>query len=480
MVLHLIGLGLGDIKDITVRGLETARSCSKIYLEMYTSILSYGLDRTELNKAFGKDVIEADREMVEQLADQVLNEAVNEDIAVLVVGDPFGATTHADLVLRAKQRGIQVDVVHNASIMNAVGCCGLQLYSFGETVSVVMWTEGWQPESYFDKVLSNFERGLHTLCLLDIKVKEQTVENMMKGNKKFEPPRYQTCAEAAEQFLKICERRQERNEPCPITLETPVVGLARVGWKDQHITSCTLQEMTSVDMGPPLHCLVIPGKMHPLEEEMKTATTKMPLKKAVFGIQCFWGAESSLAKVDGVIRTRCGYAGGTTPNPTYQAIADHTEVVEAQYDDQLVSYDTLLRHFWQAHDPTLHRKKQYQSAILYTDDEQKVLAEASYEKVKKEKPNIETYVKKLDKFYEAEDYHQKYWLQCQNRIHKELNLTNKELVESPLAAKINAYLAGYNNFDVLKKLQIEYKLSDSLTETIEKIARAGGDPRSCH
>ena len=72
MVLHLIGLGLGDIKDITVRGLETAKKCKKIYLEMYTSILSYGLDRTELNNAFGQPVIEADREMVEQLAGKFL------------------------------------------------------------------------------------------------------------------------------------------------------------------------------------------------------------------------------------------------------------------------------------------------------------------------------------------------------------------------------------------------------------------------
>uniref|UniRef100_A0A7E4VD33 diphthine methyl ester synthase n=1 Tax=Panagrellus redivivus TaxID=6233 RepID=A0A7E4VD33_PANRE len=268
MVLHLIGLGLGDIKDITVRGLETARACEKIYLEMYTSILSYGLDRTELNAAFGKEVIEADREMVEQLADQVLDEATTADIAVLVVGDPFGATTHADLVLRAKHRGIAVDVVHNASIMNAVGCCGLQLYSYGETVSIVMWTDGWQPESYFDKIVSNFERGLHTLCLLDIKVKEQSVENMMKGNKKFEPPRYQSCSEAASQLLTIAERRIERGEGSPISAETPVVGLARVGWRDQKIASCSLAKMSTADLGPPLHCLVIPGKMHPLEEDM--------------------------------------------------------------------------------------------------------------------------------------------------------------------------------------------------------------------
>ena len=98
--------------------------------------------------------------------DQVLDEAVEDDIAVLVVGDPFGATTHADLVLRAKQRDIKVNVVHNASILNAIGCCGLQLYSFGETVSIVMWTDTWQPDSYFDKIINNYQRGLHTLCLL--------------------------------------------------------------------------------------------------------------------------------------------------------------------------------------------------------------------------------------------------------------------------------------------------------------------------
>ena len=128
-------------------------------------------------------------------------------MAFLVVGDPFGATTHSDLVLRAKELGVphqvleyrpnrsktaanavvnihREKVVHNASIMNAVGCCGLQLYNFGETVrcssrfvlicprqvSIPFWTETWQPESFYDKICENLSRGLHTLCLLDIKV----------------------------------------------------------------------------------------------------------------------------------------------------------------------------------------------------------------------------------------------------------------------------------------------------------------------
>jgi diphthamide biosynthesis methyltransferase len=64
--------------------------------------------------------------------------------------------------------------------MNAIGCCGLQLYNFGETVSLVLWTDDWQPDSYFEKIEMNLRNGHHTLCLLDIKVKEQTIENMMK------------------------------------------------------------------------------------------------------------------------------------------------------------------------------------------------------------------------------------------------------------------------------------------------------------
>lgn len=70
--------------------------------------------------------------MVEQGCDEMLEEAKNNEVCLLVVGDPFGATTHIDILLRAKEKGVQCQVIHNASIMNAVGCCGLQLYSFGK------------------------------------------------------------------------------------------------------------------------------------------------------------------------------------------------------------------------------------------------------------------------------------------------------------------------------------------------------------
>lgn len=156
---------------------------------------------------YGRSLLLADRELVESSADEILQNADNEDIAFLVVGDPFGATTHTDLVLRAKEKNIKVQIVHNASIINAVGCCGLQLYSFGEVVSIPFWTDSWKPDSFFDKIVENYDRGLHTLCLLDIKVKEPTLESILKKKKVYMPPKFMSVAEAAEQLLQIIEKK---------------------------------------------------------------------------------------------------------------------------------------------------------------------------------------------------------------------------------------------------------------------------------
>ncbi|CAJ0559610.1 unnamed protein product, partial [Mesorhabditis spiculigera] len=255
MVFYLIGLGLGNVEDITVKGLNAVRKCKRVHLEAYTSILCYGLEKKQLEEFYGREVIEADRTMVEQNSDEILNGADVDDVAMLVVGDPFGATTHADLVLRAKQRNIPVQVIHNASIMNAVGCCGLQLYNFGETVSIVMWLDGWEPDSYYDKIANNVSKGYHTLCLLDIKTKEQSVENMMRPKNLRAGAVPELCGSLStiDYDSRTTEsRRREadlygRNESCRS-------GQSRMGGSE--------------DMGPPLHCLIIPGHTHPLEDDM--------------------------------------------------------------------------------------------------------------------------------------------------------------------------------------------------------------------
>jgi len=90
------------------------------------------------------------------------------------------ATTHTDIILRARALKIPVRVIHNASIMNAIGACGLQLYNFGQTVSLVFFTNTWKPDSFYDRIKENVDLGMHTLVLLDIKVKEQSEENLAR------------------------------------------------------------------------------------------------------------------------------------------------------------------------------------------------------------------------------------------------------------------------------------------------------------
>ncbi|EDO45089.1 predicted protein [Nematostella vectensis] len=265
-MLYLIGLGLGDAKDITVKGLEVVKKAKKVFLEAYTSIL--GVNKEELEKLYGRDVILADRDLVEQQSEIILENAKTEDIAFLVVGDPFGATTHTDLVIRARQENIPYKVFHNASIMNAIGCCGLQLYNYGEAVSICFWTESWKPDSFYDKIAANRKRGLHSLCLLDIKVKEQSVENLMRGRKVYEPPRYMSVSTAVQQLLEIPKLRNLSPQESAYTEDTVAVGLARIGSDTQQIICGPMKSLVDYDLGGPLHSLVIPGEMHFLEKDM--------------------------------------------------------------------------------------------------------------------------------------------------------------------------------------------------------------------
>ncbi|XP_066920496.1 diphthine methyl ester synthase-like [Clytia hemisphaerica] len=266
-MLYLIGLGLGDAKDITVKGLEAVKKADQVFLEAYTSILTGG--KEALEQFYGREVILADRTLVEQESDTILENAKEKDVVFLVVGDPLGATTHTDLVIRAVEKNIKYKIIHNASIMNAAGCCGLQLYNFGETVSIVMWNENWKPKSFFEKIAQNKKRGLHTLCLLDIKVKEQSVENMMRGRKIYEPPRYLTANDAIQQILEIVQSGDEEIEGKDlITEDSFCVALARIGWEDQQIFSGKMSTVRDTDLGPPIHSLVIPGDMHFIETDM--------------------------------------------------------------------------------------------------------------------------------------------------------------------------------------------------------------------
>ena len=243
--------------------MEAVRSCSEVYLETYTSLLT-NTPISTLESFYGKTIIEADRETVESNAERILANAASSNVAFLVVGDPYGATTHTDLEIRARELKIEVVKIHNASIMNAIGAAGLQLYKYGETVSIVFFTETWRPDSFYDKILANRRSGLHTLCLLDIKTKEPTLESLARGKPVYEPPRFMTVNQAVEQLLEVEGRRGEG----AYGEETMCVGVARVGSRGQRIVAGAMGRLREVEFGGPLHSLVIAGEMHELEEKM--------------------------------------------------------------------------------------------------------------------------------------------------------------------------------------------------------------------
>lgn len=263
MVLYIVGLGLGDERDVTLRGLDAIKKSDRIFLEMYTSILS--IDHTRLEEFYGKKVVVADRNMVESEAERIYEPARDGNVSMLVVGDPVCATTHTDIMIRAREYGVKVELIHNASVMGAAGCCGLQLYNFGQTVSIPFFDDKWRPTSFYPKILYNRGGGMHTLCLLDIKVKEPDFEAMTRGRTVYLPPRYMSVNTAAEQLIEAEERHgEEAFDPA----ETLCVGMARLGRPDELIRAGTLEEMIGVDFGEPLHCLIICGEVHELEMEM--------------------------------------------------------------------------------------------------------------------------------------------------------------------------------------------------------------------
>jgi len=175
----------------------------------------------------------------------------------------------------------------------------------------------------------------------------------------------------------------------------------------------------------------LPGRNTPLpltgKHFVNGSQIKQPaaggLEEAVFGLGCFWGAERKFWQIPGVVTTAVGYAGGYTPNATYEEVCDgrtgHTEVVRVVYDPNKVSYETLLKAFWESHDPTQGMRQgndvgtQYRSAIYTTTEAQAKAAEASKRAYQAalthaHRGTITTEIRDAPEFYYAEEYHQQY------------------------------------------------------------------------
>jgi len=247
--LVLIGLGLFDEKDISLRGLEEARKADMVFAEFYTSLMP-GLSLQKLEELIERRISVISRQTLEEENGKpILQEARKEKVAFLVPGDPLIATTHVDLRIRAEKQGIRTRVIHGTSIVSAVmGLSGLQNYKYGRSVTIPFLEKGFASETPYKVILENRVMGLHTLCYLDIKAEEQRYMAMKEGL----------------QLLLDMEKQKKRHV---ITLNTLVLGVARAGSDNPMVKAGYVGDIMNYDFGDPPHTLIFPAKLHFMEAE---------------------------------------------------------------------------------------------------------------------------------------------------------------------------------------------------------------------
>ena len=228
---YLVGLGLFDEKDISLKGLECLKNVDKIYAEFFTSRL-FGSSFDKIEELVGKEIEVLVRNEVEE-EHKFIEEAKDLDVALITGGDPLIATTHSDFLVQCAKMGIEYEVIHGSSILSsAPAISGLQGYKFGKVTTIPFPDYNFYPKSPYLAIEENLKSNLHTLVLLDIQAHKESLD-------------YDGL----------------------ITEDTLAVGIARVGSKDVVVKAGGISELIDYDFGGPLHCIIIPANLHIVEAE---------------------------------------------------------------------------------------------------------------------------------------------------------------------------------------------------------------------
>ena len=259
-MLTFIGLGLYDERSVTVAGSAALRDADRVFAEFYTSRL-VGADVADLESYHDVDIELRDREGVERDPSPILDAAEGSHAAFLTAGDTMVSTTHADLRLRAAERGIDTRVIHGVTAQSAAsGLTGLQNYRFGKATTLPFpyaHGGGDVPASVVETIEANRDRGLHTLVYLDIKVG--------RGPDGPDPDHeaYMTADVAAGLLA------AELGDPLGVVV-------ARAGSPDAVVAADRLSALADREFGAPLHLLVVPGDLHHVETDALGALADAP------------------------------------------------------------------------------------------------------------------------------------------------------------------------------------------------------------
>ena len=248
-MLTFVGLGLYDERSVTVAGKRAIDDADRVFAEFYTSRL-VGTELETLEAVHDADIEVRDRAGVERDPTPILDAAEDQRVAFLTAGDTMVSTTHTDLRLRAEERGIETHVVHGTTAQTAAGSLtGLQNYRFGKATTLPFEAahggDG-VPHSVVSTIEDNRERELHTLVYLDIKVDDP--------HWSASDDTYMTADHAADLLAGEFP-------------ETLGVAVARAGSPDPVVAADTLDALATRAFGDPLHLLVVPAELHPVERE---------------------------------------------------------------------------------------------------------------------------------------------------------------------------------------------------------------------
>lgn len=240
----LVGSGLWRGDDISVRGMNVCKECSKVYLDRYTRAFEEK-ELKKLEQIIGKKIIKLERKELEETLN-FLNESEKENVCLIVPGDPLIATTHVTIIEECKKRNIEYEIIHGSSIFTALpGECGLMTYKVGGSCTIPMREKRIVPYSIYDKINENRERGYHTLVFLDTTPeKEMEISEAMEVMQEIEN----------EKKLKIFND------------ENKIIVGACMGSDKQKLIYEKIGILKKMNFEKPC-TLIIPGKLHFSEEE---------------------------------------------------------------------------------------------------------------------------------------------------------------------------------------------------------------------
>ncbi|MFA5105713.1 MAG: diphthine synthase [Candidatus Micrarchaeia archaeon] len=248
MGLYLIGLGINPPDSISFEAVSLCAGADSVFIETYTNILNPDA-KEQIEKVIGRKVELIEREALEDERD-LLDAATEGECCLLVPGDPMVATTHINLAITAKKHGLGFRIVHASSVTSAAASeSGLQAYKFGAITTIPHFRQNYSPTASLDVIAGNQKMGLHTLCLLDI-------------DKVLGPL---TVRQACENVLSMGGRKGTS----VFSKSSRIVVLSRLGYPDQQVSYSKVSDLLETpdsSFKPPC-CVIIPGKLHFIEEE---------------------------------------------------------------------------------------------------------------------------------------------------------------------------------------------------------------------